>query len=462
VTALTRSVLSAWQTPKPHLLRQLAAGKRVVEAADDAAGLGVAEALDTRVRSQRVANRNILDGLSTLSVADGGLSQIADLLKRGRELAVQSSSGTLADHERGYLHDEYVEVLGEIDRIAYTTNWQEQPLLAHASVDVGLVIDVSGSMSGEIAAVKAAIADFKQGFADANLNVRLGLSEMGPDLSDGVTRTVDIGDASFNDELAALSIFGAVPMDPYSAILNVSGVADAPGDNDPDAFGWRPNPERKVLIVVTDAGRETNLIGQGETATVNDMSSSDVEVHTINSTSRNSIFDGVTSVTGGEMWDIGDSSGSGIAAALDGIAASFGTEFGQGDLEVHAGHRADDKIAIGVPADATLQGLGLDDTSVADADDAVAALSALDAALDTVNSARATIGAGMNRLESALRTGETTVAEGTAAASRIVDLDVAQAATDLARAGILEQVRVSMLAQARQIERDSVLGLLSG
>jgi flagellin len=104
----------------------------------------------------------------------------------------------------------------------------------------------------------------------------------------------------------------------------------------------------------------------------------------------------------------------------------------------------------------------LDDTSVADADDAVAALSALDAALDTVNSARATIGAGMNRLESALRTGETTVAEGTAAASRIVDLDVAQAATDLARAGILEQVRVSMLAQARQIERDSVLGLLSG
>lgn len=443
-----------------RLLQRLATGLRVNRAAEDAAGLGVAEALDTRVRSQRVANRNVLDGLSALSVADGGLSQIAELLKRARELAVQSSSQTLDDDERAYVHGEYIEVLDEMDRIAYTTNWQDQPLLAHASVDLGLIIDVSGSMSGEISAVKAAIADFKQGFADANLNVRLGLAEMGPDLVDGVDRTVDIGDASFNDELAALSIYGGVAMDPFSSLLNTSGAADAAGDNDPDAFGWRPNPERKVLVVVTDAGRETSYVASNEAATASALAAHGVEVHTINRGVHNSVYDGITSATGGASWDIGDSSGSGIAAALEGIADSFGEEIGQSDLEVQVGHAAGDRIAVAIPADATLQGLGLDATTLATAGDAQAALGQLDEAMSILSQARAKVGAGMNRLESALRRGESVVQENAGAESRIRDADIAEETAALARQTILEQVRVSVLAQAMRLDRDAMERLL--
>ena len=72
-------------------------------AADDAAGLAVAENLDAKEGSARVANRNIHDGISVIQTYEGAADEIADILKRQRELAVQSSSETLADTERDYL-----------------------------------------------------------------------------------------------------------------------------------------------------------------------------------------------------------------------------------------------------------------------------------------------------------------------------------------------------------------------
>ena len=87
--------------------RKLSSGLRVGRAADDAAGLAVAENLDARARSQRMAMRNTNDGISMIQTAEGGLNEAADLYKRMRELAVQASSETLADTERTYLNDEF-------------------------------------------------------------------------------------------------------------------------------------------------------------------------------------------------------------------------------------------------------------------------------------------------------------------------------------------------------------------
>ena len=70
-------------------IRKVGTGLRVSRAADDAAGLAVAEGLDAQVRSKRMASRNIQDGLSALNVADTGLGAITNNLHRLRELAVQ-------------------------------------------------------------------------------------------------------------------------------------------------------------------------------------------------------------------------------------------------------------------------------------------------------------------------------------------------------------------------------------
>ena len=97
---------------------RISSGKRINSASDDAAGLAVAENLDTQNRSATVARRNINDGIGMIQTAEGALNEIGDILKRQRELAIQYSSETLAETERDYLEDEFEQLRMEVDRTA--------------------------------------------------------------------------------------------------------------------------------------------------------------------------------------------------------------------------------------------------------------------------------------------------------------------------------------------------------
>ena len=101
----------------------ISSGLRINRAGDDAAGLGVAENLDAAHRSLEVAKRNTNDGIAVIQTAEGATSEVGNILKRMRELAVQSASETLHDDERTYIQDEYTELAGEVDRIASVTNF---------------------------------------------------------------------------------------------------------------------------------------------------------------------------------------------------------------------------------------------------------------------------------------------------------------------------------------------------
>ena len=86
--------------------RKISSGLRITQAGDDAAGLAVAENLDAAGRSLRQAMRNTNDGISVIQTAEGATAEVANILKRMRELAIESSSETLADTERAYIQDE--------------------------------------------------------------------------------------------------------------------------------------------------------------------------------------------------------------------------------------------------------------------------------------------------------------------------------------------------------------------
>jgi flagellin len=102
-------------------MKQLATGRRINSASDDAAGLGVSGNLENQHRGTRMAMRAVGDGLSMLSVADGAASNVSDIVKRMRELAVQGSSEVLNDTERAYLGDEFTQLESEINDIASRT-----------------------------------------------------------------------------------------------------------------------------------------------------------------------------------------------------------------------------------------------------------------------------------------------------------------------------------------------------
>ncbi len=113
-------------------IARLSSGNRIVRSSDDVAGLATGTALRTQVTTLRTALANASQGTSLLQVADGGLSQIVDILQRQRAIAAQASSGQLTDANRSLLNQEFASLTAEIDRIAISTNFNGVALLSGA------------------------------------------------------------------------------------------------------------------------------------------------------------------------------------------------------------------------------------------------------------------------------------------------------------------------------------------
>ena len=108
--------LSATQSSLATSVQRLSTGLRVNSAKDDAAGLAIAERMNTQVRGMNVAIRNANDAISLSQTAEGSLSKINDMGQRMRELAVQSANATNSDSDRKNLDAEYQALAQEIKR----------------------------------------------------------------------------------------------------------------------------------------------------------------------------------------------------------------------------------------------------------------------------------------------------------------------------------------------------------
>ncbi len=126
---------------------RLSSGKRIARAADDAAGLGAAEKLHAASTSATVAARNVNDGISIISVAEGAANEVGSILIRMRELAIQGASETLSSSDRAYVQDEFVSLSQEVDRIANVTEYNGTKLAdgVITSLDVQVGIQATGN-----------------------------------------------------------------------------------------------------------------------------------------------------------------------------------------------------------------------------------------------------------------------------------------------------------------------------
>ncbi len=109
--------------------RKVASGMRITQAADDAAGLAISERLKSHIRSMRQAKRNAEDGISLVQTAEGGLSELANILIRQRELSIQSASDTIGDAERQFINTEFQTLKDEIQRISRSAEYNGKKLL---------------------------------------------------------------------------------------------------------------------------------------------------------------------------------------------------------------------------------------------------------------------------------------------------------------------------------------------
>ena len=122
--------LSSSQSSLAVSMQRLSSGLRVNSAKDDAAGLAIAERMNSQVRGMNVAMRNSNDAISLTQTAEGALGRVGDLMQRMRELAVQSSNSTNSAQDRLSLNDEFVELAQEATRTLGGTQFNGQNILA--------------------------------------------------------------------------------------------------------------------------------------------------------------------------------------------------------------------------------------------------------------------------------------------------------------------------------------------
>ncbi|MEF7613458.1 flagellin [Aquincola sp. MAHUQ-54] len=144
--------LNASQSSLQTSMQRLSSGLRVNSAKDDAAGLAIAERMNTQVRGLNVAARNANDGISLAQTAEGALGKIGDMLQRMRELAVQSSNATNSEQDRNALQAEVSQLRDEIDRVAKQTGFNGTKLLDGSFSAATFQV---GSNSGEVITVAA-------------------------------------------------------------------------------------------------------------------------------------------------------------------------------------------------------------------------------------------------------------------------------------------------------------------
>jgi flagellin len=110
-------------------MERLSSGFRINSAQDDAAGLGISERLRAQIRGLKQASRNANDALSVTQTAEGVMSEVSNILIRMRELAVQASSDSVTNTERGYINTEFLELKSEVNRLVKSTKFNGLTLL---------------------------------------------------------------------------------------------------------------------------------------------------------------------------------------------------------------------------------------------------------------------------------------------------------------------------------------------
>ncbi len=131
--------------------KKLATGYKISTANDDAAGLKISETMRHQVRGLNRGSRNAQDGISMLQTADAALQETQEILDRMVDLTTQGANDTNSAEDRDAIQNELDQLNQELDRIAYTTHFNQQYMLAEGTPQArpGYFKIQTGSLAGQ-------------------------------------------------------------------------------------------------------------------------------------------------------------------------------------------------------------------------------------------------------------------------------------------------------------------------
>ena len=178
---LTANSLRINENSMTAAMERLSTGKRINSAADDAAGLAIANRMTSQIRGLDQAARNANNAASMLQLADGAAEQLTNILQRMRELVVQAADGSNEATDVALLNVEFVEAAQEIDRIVDASEFNGKNLLDGSAGGADSVVTFQvGANAGQTLEVD---------FADFNL------AAGGTAIADAVTTAGDTSTA---------------------------------------------------------------------------------------------------------------------------------------------------------------------------------------------------------------------------------------------------------------------------
>lgn len=487
-------------------LQRLSSGRRINSAKDDASGLAIAARMTTQVRGIAVAIRNLSDGVSVAQTAEGGLDSITNNLQRIRELAVQAANGTLSNSDRAALQAEVLQLRDEITRVGNQTSFNGMKLLdgtwkssvLQAGANVGDTLTFS------------AIGDSRASAIGATINTgQVTVSGGGPGGVPGfVANNVAIttsGVATAQSVNVRGTVYNLGTFEPSAKALataiNALGVPGLSASADPNVWAGQSNtgyqnffdPEGVLKLNGVDIalhGSKTNTISQNRAiavAAINAKSAqtgvsaadngSGVVLTAADGRNITALFtptdinfrdddcDGLDDdpapnyATVAQHFGLRTTGPKGVAATIDiSYAAPAGVKSGSVEFSATTGlaSRHFNVAYTETPVSTFRPVSQVDISTVAGANQA---LQVVDGALAAINSRRATLGATINRVESAISNLRISFENQSAARSRIEDADFAQETAKLARSQTLQSAALAVLSQANAIPAN-VLGLL--
>ena len=513
--------LSVNNTFQSKTIQRLTSGFRINSSADDAAGLAVANGFRNNVAELTQGVQNANNGVGQLQIIDGGLTNISNILDRLQTLATESASTTFTGN-RSTLNTEYQSLLGEINRQATNVNLDSNGTFksvlniyiggaasadsnAQVSVDLSKsAVDVKGlNLTGTSvqgggtgfasnttqlndtqglfdvgAAGGANHEDFTVSYVDANgaaqqqtvsVNAQAGgytgtqfITALNNSITNagitGVTAQIG-GDGTLQFQgsgaftvahavtgaVAAPSVAGAATQSltnlaEYNVSAAFTGFSIAAGDSN-----------QSETVKLTTGGKDYNITLTSDNTSANYAGTQDQALTVINSALAGS---GVTAIKDGA--NISFQGNSGFTVNVTNATVSDGAGGGP-----DAGNLFGSAATFTSGAILGAQTVTAGNSANSSTGDALAAINAVSAAVQSLGQVQGRVGAGENQLNYAISLAQSQITNFTSAGSNIRDADIATEAANLSKSQVLQQASIAAMAQANSAPQQ-VLTLLRG
>jgi flagellin len=451
-------------------LQRLSSGLRINGAADDAAGLAISQRMTAQINGLNQAARNAADGTSLSQTAEGALSEVTSNLQRIRELAVQSSNATNSTKDRSALQAEVSQLMEEINRVSNQTQFNGVSLLNGSFTSQAFQVGANASETVSIANIASSrTADLGTftGIVETNVafTANNALSAKTVVLGGAVTSLGNVADSA----------------KAIAAALNSSGLGFSASAAATSEAGTTSSVAGLTIAGKTDTFT-VNGVAVSLTSSTNAASNRAEAVAKINAQTAST---GVTATDAGSSVTLSAADGRNIVTKYtdDGTHTALAATYG-----LTANDAANTATATAAVLSVTLKtsttgtvqltgvaaggggfaqnaanigvtGTALSTNDVTSASKASAMITAVDSALDSVNTSRASLGALQNRFDSIVNSVLIASENQSASRSRIVDADFAAETAKLTKGQILQQAGVAVLAQANAAPQN-VLALL--